>query len=276
MRPAESEPLREAQLRDTWNPEQYGKFSAERARPFWDLAGLVERDRPIRRAVDLGCGPGELTVALAGQLAVGAMTGIDSSPAMLATATEQAGPGVRFEEGDIARWTSGGDLDLVFSNAALQWVPDHQGVVARWWSALAPGGQLAVQLPANGTHPSHRIAGEVAASEPFVGAFGGRPPQDTVTANVLDPVQYAILLDHLGAARQHVRLQVYGHTLARSADVVEWVKGTALTRYERALPPDVYAEFVDEYRRRLLRAIGDTAPYFYPFRRILFWGRKPG
>jgi len=88
-------------------------------------------------------------------------------------------------------------------------------------------------------------------------------------------VQYAILLDHLGAARQHVRMQVYGHALGHSAEVVEWVKGTALTRFRRALPNELYERFVDEYRRRLLAAIGDTAPYFYPFRRILFWGRKP-
>jgi trans-aconitate 2-methyltransferase len=273
--PTESEPLRETQLRDTWNPAQYGKFAAERAQPFWDLAALVERDRPIRRAVDLGCGPGELTAALADQLAIAEVTGIDSSPTMLAGAADHARPGLRFEAGDIARWTSPGDLDLVFSNAALQWVPDHQGVVARWWAALRPGGQLAVQIPANAGHPSHRIAAEVAATEPFRSAMGGAPPPDTVSTTVLDPVQYAILLDHLDAERQHVRLQVYGHTLARSADVVEWVRGTALTRFQRVLDPAVFEQFVDEYRRRLLRAIGDTAPYFYPFRRILFWGRKP-
>jgi trans-aconitate 2-methyltransferase len=162
----------------------------------------------------------------------------------------------------------------VFSNAALQWVPDHVAVVTRWWAALAPGGQLAVQIPANAGHPSHRIAGEVAASEPFRSAMGGAPPADAVAANVLDPVQYAVLLDHLGAERQHVRLQVYGHRLTRSADVVEWVKGTSLTRFQQVLPGDLYERFVDEYRRRLLVAIGDTAPYFYPFKRILFWGRR--
>ncbi len=263
-------------MTDAWNPAQYGKFAAERAQPFWDLAALVERDRPIRRAVDLGCGPGELTAALAAELGPTEMTGIDSSPAMLADAAGHARAGLRFEEGDIARWTSRGDLDLVFSNAALQWVPDHQGVVARWWAGLAPGGQLAVQIPANAGHPSHRIATEVAATEPFRSAMGGDPPPDMVAATVLDPVQYAILLDHLGAAHQHVRMQVYGHTLARSADVVEWVRGTSLTRFQRVLDPGLFEQFVDEYRRRLLRAIGDTAPYFYPFRRILFWGRKPG
>src|SRR5262245_37459274 len=104
---------------DAWNPAQYGKFAVERAQPFWDLAALVERDRPIRRAVDLGCGPGELTAALADQLGVAEMTGIDSSPAMLALTAEHVRPGLRFEADDIAAWTSRGDLDLVFSNASL-------------------------------------------------------------------------------------------------------------------------------------------------------------
>jgi trans-aconitate 2-methyltransferase len=261
-------------MTDAWSPTQYGKFAAERARPFWDLAKLVERDRPIRRAADLGCGAGDLTAALTTELGIEQMVGIDSSPAMLAEAAAHAGPGVRFEAGDIARWTARGDLDLVFSNAALQWVPDHVAIVTRWWAALRPGGQLAVQIPANAGHPSHRVAGEVAATEPFRSAMGGTPPEDPVAVNVLDPVQYAILLDHLGASRQHVRLQVYGHTLARAADVVEWVRGTTLTRFQRVLPADLFERFVDEYRRRLLVAIGETAPYFYPFRRILFWGRR--
>jgi trans-aconitate 2-methyltransferase len=259
---------------DAWDSGQYLKFAAERARPFWDLAALVERDRPIRRAVDLGCGTGDLTAALGAELGVEQMVGVDSSPAMLAEADTRAARGLRFERGDIAGWTGDGDLDLVFSNAALQWVPDHVAVVTRWWAALRPGGQLAVQIPANAGHPSHRVAAEVAATEPFRSALGGTPPEDPVAVNVLDPVQYSILLDHLGAARQHVRLQVYGHALASSADVVEWVKGTTLTRFQRLLPADLFDRFVEEYRRRLLVAIGDTAPYFYPFKRILFWGRR--
>src|SRR4029079_3103012 len=101
---------------DAWSPAQYGKFGAERARPFWDLAALVEVDRPIRHAVDLGCGDGALTAALAERLGVAEMVGVDSSPAMLADAASHAGPAVRFEPGDIARWTSAGDLDLVVSN----------------------------------------------------------------------------------------------------------------------------------------------------------------
>ena len=257
-------------MADAWDPGQYGKFAAERAQPFWDLVGLIETDRPIRRAVDLGCGTGELTVAAAGRLGVRSMVGIDSSPKMLA----KAPPGLTVHEGDLATWTSAGDHDLVLANASLQWVPDHAGVLTRWWAALDDGGQLAVQVPTNADHPSHRVAAEVAATEPFASAMGGTPPPDPVARNVLAPEQYAVLLHHLGAARQHVRLQVYGHVLASSHDVVEWVKGTSLTRFTDKLPDDLHDRFVDEYRRRLLEAIGDTAPYFYPFKRILFWARR--
>jgi trans-aconitate 2-methyltransferase len=245
---------------DTWDPAQYERFAAERAQPFWDLAALVA-SRPIERAVDLGCGTGELTAALAARLGVGSMVGIDSSAAMLA----KAPPGLDVIEGDIGAWTSDGDHDLVFANASLQWVPDHPGVLARWWAALAPGGQLAVQVPSNADHASHRIAVEVA---------GTAAPPDPVADNVLLPEQYATVLHDLGAARQHVRLQVYGHVLDRSSDVVEWVKGTSLTRFAKAMPADEYERFVDEYRRSLLAEIGDVAPYFYPFKRILFWAEK--
>lgn len=259
---------------DGWDPAQYGKFAAERGQPFWDLVGLLALDRPIRRAVDLGCGSGELTAALAAQLDIAEMVGIDSSAKMLAAAEPHASRTVRFQRGDIGAWTSNGDQDLVLANASLQWVPDHVGVLTRWWAGLGSGGQLAVQVPANADHPSHRVATEVAAAEPFRSAMGDAPPPDVVGRNVLLPEQYAILLDHLGAVRQHVRLQVYGHKLASSADVVEWVKGTSLTRFVDVLPDELHEPFIDEYRCRLLQAIGDSAPYFYPFRRILFWGAK--
>ncbi len=211
---------------------------------------------------------------MAERLAITDMTGSDSSPAMLSRAQEHERPGLRFEEHDLARWSSPGDHDLVFANASLQWVPDHQGVLARWWAALAPGGHLAVQVPANADHASHRVAAEVAATEPFRTAMGGAPPPDVVARNVLAPEQYAILLDHLGARQQHVRLQVYGHLLGSTADVVEWVKGTSLTRIFNALPRALHDDFVDAYRTRLVAELGDRSPYFYPFKRILLWARR--
>jgi trans-aconitate 2-methyltransferase len=257
-----------------WNPAQYHRFAAERAQPFWDLVTLVEPGE-LRRAVDLGCGSGELTAAAAERLAVGEMLGIDSSPAMLDAAAAHSGPRTRFAAGDIATRTSAGDVDLVLANASLQWAADHRAVLTRWVAALAPGGQIAVQVPANADHPSHTCSVEVAASEPFRSAMGAAPPPDPVAANVLAPEEYAALLFELGISAPHVRLQVYPHVLDTSADVVEWVKGTSLTRYFTALPDELHEPFVDACRARLLDVIGDRAPYLYPFKRILMWGRVP-
>ena len=255
-----------------WDPEQYRRFAAERAQPFHDLLALIRSDG-VRRAVDLGCGPGELT-ALAAERFGASFVGIDNSASMLAKTAEHECDGVRFEHGDIATWTSTPVFDLVLANAALQWVPDHRRVLARWAAALAPGGQLAVQVPANAGQATHLMAVAVAASDEFRDAFGeAGPPADPVAGNVLEPEQYATALYELGFVEQHVRLQVYPHVLPSSRDVVEWVKGTTLTRFSSVLAPDVFDRFVAAYEARLLDVIGRHEPYFFPFRRILMWGR---
>ena len=122
--------------------------------------------------------------------------------------------------------------------ASLQWVPDHPTVLARWAAALAPGGQLAVQVPANAWMPSHRVMDELANSPAWRDEFGpDGPPVDPVAVNVLEPEEYARLLFDLGFTEQHVRLQVYAHVLPSTHHVVEWVRGTTLTRFEKRLAP---------------------------------------
>jgi trans-aconitate 2-methyltransferase len=259
---------------DSWDPRQYDRFRAERRAPFHDLIGMVEPPAPGARLADLGCGTGELTATLVGRWAPGEVVGVDSSAAMLAEAAARAGGPLRFEHGDLARPPLEGRFDVIVANASLQWVPDHEAVLARWAARLAPGGQLAVQVPANVDHPAHLAADEVAHEAPFLEALGGDVPADTVR-NVLAPERYAEVLDGLGLARQHVRLQVYAHRMARSTDVVEWVKGTSLTRFRGRLTADVYDAFVARYRERLLTVLGDRAPYLYTFNRILMWGRVP-
>ena len=125
--------------------------------------------------------------------------------------------------------------------------------------------------------PSHTVAAQVAHSERFLAAFASAgPPPDPVAEFVLEPEQYATILYELGFALQHVRLQVYPHVLPSSRSVVDWVRGTTLTRFQAVLDADTYAAFLTEYERQLLRVIGDRSPYFFPFRRILMWGRLPG
>lgn len=254
---------------DTWDPERYARFAAERAQPFQDLLAMV-RPVPGGRVVDLGCGSGEPTAELHRRLGAAETVGLDSSPAMLERARPLQGGGLRFEPGDIADFGDGG-WDVVFSNAALQWVPGHEALFGRLVAALAGGGQLAVQMPANYDHPSHVVAGELAAEEPFRSALGDwRGP-----APVRAPEWYATLLDRLGLAEQHVRLQVYLHHLAARDEVVEWVRGTLLTAYAERLPAELFERFLDRYRRRLLPLLEDERPYRYPFKRILLWGGLP-
>ena len=253
---------------DTWDPEQYRRFGAERSAPFYDLLSLVSPVPGGGRVVDLGCGSGELTATLHRRLEAAETLGLDSSPAMLERATPEAGGGLRFELGDIAAFDQGG-WDVIFSNAALQWLDDHAELFGRLVGLLNPGGQLAVQMPANHDHPSHVVATELAGAEPFRTALDGYRR----VSPVQPPEWYAELLDRLGLADQHVRLQVYLHRLTARDEVVEWVKGTLLTDYQARMPPALFEEFLAAYRRRLLPLLEDARPYRYPFKRLLLWGR---
>lgn len=256
---------------DAWDPEQYDRFRSERRQPFFDLLALVH-PVPGGRVVDLGCGTGELTRELHRRAGAAVTVGIDSSAAMLSQAAAFAGDGLRFERGDLAEY-SASDLDVVFANASLHWVPDHPALLRRLAAMLGPSGQLAFQVPANYDHPSHRLAGVIAHEEPFFSALGGDPPEDH-TRSVLPPETYAGLLDSVGFTSQHVRLQVYGHHLDGTDDVVEWVKGTLLTPYRRDLDAELYERFVRTLRDRLRAEVGERRPYFYAFKRILCWAGR--
>lgn len=255
---------------DAWDPVQYSRFAAERARPFFDLLALVE-PCPGGQVIDLGCGTGELTVRLHDHCRADATLGIDSSDAMLAKALPLAGNGLSFEVGDIGRFGATSRFDIVFANASLQWVPDHTQLLRRLARGLRPNGQLAVQVPANGDHPSHALAFEVAQESPF-GDYTGKGPVGEASP-VFSPERYAELLHEIGFGPQVVRLQVYGHELASSVDVVEWTRGTTLLRFQSQMPPEVFDQFLARYSERLLEVLGRQAPYFYTFKRILIWGR---
>ncbi|MHB2029351.1 MAG: methyltransferase domain-containing protein [Acidimicrobiales bacterium] len=252
---------------DRWDPAQYNRFASERELPFWDLVNLIQ-DVTGPSLIDLGCGDGRLTSQLAERFPDVDAQGIDSSPAMIARAREFSDSRVRFYVGDIASWEARNAYDIIFANASLQWIPDHLRVLSRLTTSLRAGGQLAFQVPANADHPSHVILNEVAHE------LIDSPPPDAVAQNVLNPEIYAETLDALDFAQQHVRLQVYTHRLTSSSDVVEWMKGTSLTRFKSTLSDNEWNELVDAYARRLRKALGDQSPYLYVFKRILVWARR--
>lgn len=244
-----------------WSPEQYARFASERKQPFTDLLALVER-RPNLRVVDLGCGTGELTRELHEALGADETVGIDDSETMLLKAGHFGGEMLHFEKGSIEAFVTDRPYDLIFSNAALHWIAGHEQLLTRLTNFLSARGQLAVQMPANDDHPSHSVAAEVARE------FGLEPRPD----HVLPVQRYAELLHRLGYERQNVRLQVYGHVLPSTDDVVEWVRGALLTHYQSQLAPERFEEFLTAYRARLHRVLGEERPFFYTYKRVLLWG----
>jgi trans-aconitate 2-methyltransferase len=255
---------------DAWNPAQYGGFQAERSRPFFDLLALV-RPRPEMTAVDLGCGTGELTAELHRELRCASTLGLDASANMLAASAAFAAPGLRFELGDIGRFEAPGRYDLVLSNAALHWVPDHEALFARLAAALAPGGQLAVQIPFMHEHPLHREAAATAREEPFAEELGGF----VLDYGLLRTEGYARLLDRLGLVETRVRVELYPHRLASRDELVEWARGSFLTAYEKRLSPATFSAFLERYRERLAEALPDERPFLLSFQRLFLVGSRP-
>ncbi|MDE0024019.1 MAG: methyltransferase domain-containing protein [Spirochaetaceae bacterium] len=264
-----------AHLRDiageSWDPAQYLKFSGHRLRPALDLVARVPLIEP-RRIYDLGCGSGHFTRLLADRWPEATVVGMDNSPQMLAKA--RATPSrVHWEQGDLAHWQPAAPPSLLFSNAAIQWLPDHATLIPRLWSLLPAGGCLAVQAPLSWDQPSHRLMRETLADG---GAGGSRLGNDELRQAVEnrwlhEPGFYYDLLAP-GAAHIEVWSTEYLHALIGPDPVLEWVTGTSMRPILTGLGDTDRATFLAEYRRRLRDAYprrGDGIT-LYPFRRLFF------
>lgn len=258
--------------KDSWNPEQYGKFKNQRSLPFFDLMGLLA---PVdeARVVDLGCGTGELTLELHRHVGASSTLGLDSSDEMLRASAAFVKPGLSFEKGHLEAWAPVGEYDIVFSNAALQWVGDHPSLFGRLRAALREGGQLAVQMPMNHDYPTHVIASRMSHEPRWRAKLKGQTYDKF--SSLLSLEDYASLLFRLGFAEQNVMLKVYPQLVESRADVVEWVRGSMLTYFQSRLTPEDFDEFVSEFEERLFAVLPDEHPFFYPFKRVLIWGQLP-
>ena len=258
-----------------WDPAQYLHFADERSRPFFDLAGRIGASDPAY-VVDLGCGPGQLTASLAERWPKAEIVGIDSSAEMI-EAAQHAGYGgadltgrLTFVLGDVNDWRPDRPVDVIMSNALLQWVPGHLDLLPRWAAGLAPGGWLAFQLPGNFDQPSHAVLRALAGSERWRDQLSGVQ----FNRQSGDPGQYLDLLASHGLAVDAWET-TYLHVLHGPDPVTDWYKGTGLRPVLAALEPGPAAEFVQQYGEKV-RAAYPAAPYgtVLPFRRVFVVAHK--
>jgi trans-aconitate 2-methyltransferase len=252
-----------------WDPAQYSRFAAERDRPFFDLTSRIDAIAP-RHVVDIGCGQGHLTARLAQRWPQASVEGFDSSPEMIADAAGL--PGVTFSVADAANWQPPADVDVIVSNAALQWVPDHQQLIARWSSALPGGGWVAVQVPGNFDLPSHALMRRLAGEKQWATKLQGVLRH---TDAVGTPESYAkVLLD--AGLDADVWETTYVHVLPGDDPVLEWIRGTGLRPILAALSPPDAEEFETQLAAELRRAY-PQGPHgtLFPFRRVFAVGHRP-
>lgn len=249
----------------TWDSDQYRRFESSRTRPAEDLlARIPSRDPQL--VVDVGCGPGNSTRLLRERWPAAEVIGLDSSSEMLDTACDEV-EGASFVEADLRDWTPHRPADVVFSNATLQWVPDHERVLAHLLSWLSPGrGVLAVQMPDNYGAPSHALMRELAASSRWANLLSGVLRERPVSS----PEEYFGVLSPHGEV--DLWMTEYVHVLDGDDPVLEWVKGTGLRPVLDRLGEEDGSEFVDEYAARLRQAYPkqDGGQTLFPFRRLFF------
>jgi trans-aconitate 2-methyltransferase len=262
-----------------WDPDLYNRFQRYRAEPF-EL--ILERLplTPDDRIIDLGCGTGENTIALARRAANGYVVGLDSSAAMIACADRlrctlepDLQGRLHFVQGDFRTLLGEGEYSIVVSNAALQWAGNHREVVARWVAALRPGGRMVVQMPANHAETAQATLAQI-VREPRWSSFAGDlriPPHPLGT-----PDSYRALLGELGMIEIDCYYHSFRHRMENPAAIVEFCRATAMRPVLERIPLERHDEFVAEFTSRLEAAYGTRGPLIFPFRRLFLWARRVG
>lgn len=254
-----------------WDPAQYLKFAGHRLRPALDLLARVDLAAP-GDVYDLGAGAGNVTRLLKARWPSARVTGVDASAEMLAKASADA-PEIAWQRADLAAWAPPRPPDLVFSNAALHWLPDHDRVFPRLLSYLAPGGVLAVQMPRNFGAPSHTLVAEAVRGGPWRATL--EPLLRPVP--VAEPAAYFDLLAPRAAAVDVWETE-YLQALEGEHPVKEFTKGSYLGPFLAALAEPERAAFEARYAELVSRAYprrpdGRT---LFPFRRLFIVARARG
>lgn len=252
-----------------WDPSNYLQFADERGRPFADLTGQIAARSP-ELVVDLGCGPGNLTVGLEERWQGAEVVGVDASPAMIAQATPLASDRLHFELADLREWRPARPVDVLISNATLQWVPGHRDLLPGLLGLLRRGGWLAFQVPGNFDQPSHRLLHELADEPPYRSWTRGieRPA-------AFGPETYLADLAGLGC-RVQAWETTYLHVLDGPDPVFRWISATGARPVLAALPDELRPGFETAYKQRLLEAYpAQSFGTVLPYRRVFAVVVKP-
>ena len=249
----------------TWSSRQYLKFEDERTRPARDLLQAVPTVR-VKNAADLGCGPGNSTELLVEHYPDASIVGVDSSPDMIEAAQKRL-PSVKFRLASIEEWNEPGPWDLVFANAVLQWLGDHERLLRRLMERIAPGGSLAMQIPDNLGEPCQLAMREVARGAPFAAKLGEASKART---EINSETWYYSLLKPL-SSRVDIWRTTYYHPLAGGVDaIVEWLKGTGLIPFLKPLSEEERDAYLTAYRTELAKTYKPLADgtVILPFPRL--------
>jgi trans-aconitate 2-methyltransferase len=256
----------------SWSAAQYSKFEDERSRPARDLIAQIPNEA-VANAIDIGCGPGNSTQLLQQRFPHAIIAGIDSSPDMIEAARKRL-PGVRFDIADIVKWKDTGPLlDVILSNAVLQWVPDHPSLFPALLARLTPGGSLAVQMPHTLDEPASRLMREIASEGPWAHKL-----TNVASTRVIrhDANWYYRLLCECGAAVD-IWQTTYLHPLAGPGAVVEWFKGSGLRSFLELLDITERTAFLARYEAAVAQAYPamPDGKLLLPFPRLLFIATRP-
>ena len=253
----------------TWNPEQYLKFAQPRFRPAQDLLARVTAESP-QTVYDLGCGAGNVTQMLASRWSAACITGVDSSAEMIAEARKVSG-NIAWQQCSVADWTANPPADVIYSNAALHWLPQHDTLFPRLMQQLKPGGTLAVQMPRNFGAPSHTLIWETVAAGPWQDRFAHL----SRTSPVAEPRFYYECIAPL-ASNLDIWESEYLQVLEGKDPVKEWTKGTWLKQFLEALDEADRPAFEADYARRLRDAYPplNNGKTLFPFRRLFIVAQR--
>jgi trans-aconitate 2-methyltransferase len=254
----------------TWDPDRYLAYADERGRPFVELVARVGATEPVE-VVDLGCGPGNLTGLLTERWPRAHVVGLDSSPEMIERA-QGLGQRVEYAVADLREWRPDRPVDVLVSNATLQWVPGHLELLASLVSAVSPGGWFAFQVPGNLGEPSHTLRSELAA-EP---AYAAHTAQ-VATPSAHEPADYYEALAAIGCTVDSWET-TYLHVLSGPDPVFTWVSGTGARPTLQALPEDLRGSFEAELKSRLAAAypVRADGTVLLPFRRVFVVAQVAG